>query len=139
MSSCIIKLLARSGFLVGFGYSFANRPRRAAGKAAAAGHGELRDKLKADYKTVARDDETAYFRDQGHGEMIMAFGKKRERGPAVRIKLYPQGRLYCLDRLHYFTRADLVAMAQRGEEFMVIDANTGVDVTFSFRPITVEH
>jgi len=69
----------------------------------------------------------------------MAFGKKRERGPAVRIKLYPQGRLYCLDRLHYFTRADLVAMAQRGEEFMVIDANTGADVTFSFRPITVEH
>jgi polyhydroxyalkanoate synthesis regulator protein len=69
----------------------------------------------------------------------MMSGKSRDRGPVVRIKRYPQGRFYCLDRLHYITRNDIVAMAQRGEAFMVIDATTGEDVSMSFRPITVGH
>jgi polyhydroxyalkanoate synthesis regulator protein len=69
----------------------------------------------------------------------MTFGQKREPGPVVRVKLYPHGRLYCPDRAHYLTRSDIVVMTRRGEAFMVIDANTGEDVTFSFHPITVGH
>ena len=57
----------------------------------------------------------------------------------VLVKRYAEQRLYRGDLSRYLTRHDLVAMAKRGELFVVVDAKTGADVTASFRPIIVEH
>ena len=46
--------------------------------------------------------------------------------------------LACGPRLRQPAREDLIAMMQGGKLF-VVDAITGEDVTFSFRPIIVEH
>jgi polyhydroxyalkanoate synthesis regulator protein len=57
----------------------------------------------------------------------------------VLVKRYAERRLYRGDISRYLAREDLIAMAKRGEPFVVLDAKTGVDVTSSFRPIIVEH
>ena len=39
----------------------------------------------------------------------------------------------------YLTRDELITMTKNGEKFVVIDADTGDDVTSSYHPIIVEH
>ena len=56
----------------------------------------------------------------------------------VLVKRYAEQRLYRGGISRYLTREDLIAMAKRGEPFVVVDAKTGADVTASFRPIIVE-
>ena len=57
----------------------------------------------------------------------------------VLVKRYAEQRRCRGDLSRYLTRHDLIAMAERGEPFVVMDAKTGADVTSSFRPIIVEH
>ena len=66
----------------------------------------------------------------------MHIGKSNQ---MVLVKRYAERRLYRGDISSYLTREDLIAMAKRGEPFVVVDARTGADVTLSFRPIMVEH
>jgi polyhydroxyalkanoate synthesis regulator protein len=58
--------------------------------------------------------------------------------PAVLVKKYAQERLYRPDIMTYLTRKHLMAMAARGKRFVVIDAETGDDVTASSQTIMVE-
>lgn len=55
------------------------------------------------------------------------------------IKRYAGRRLYYPGAGVYLTSRDLVAMAQRGENFVVIDAATGEDVGDATDPIIVKH
>lgn len=55
------------------------------------------------------------------------------------IKRYAGRRLYHPGAEVYLTSQDLVAMAQRGENIVVIDAATGDDVSDSVVPIIVKH
>jgi polyhydroxyalkanoate synthesis regulator protein len=55
------------------------------------------------------------------------------------IKRYAGRRLYHPGAGVYLTSRDLVAMAQRGEGFVVIDAATGDDVSDAMVPIIVKH
>jgi len=57
----------------------------------------------------------------------------------VLVKRYAERRRCRPDAQSYLSREDLIAMAKRGELFVVVDAKTGADVTSSFRPIIVEH
>jgi polyhydroxyalkanoate synthesis regulator protein len=66
----------------------------------------------------------------------MQIGKSNQ---MVLVKRYAERRLYRGDISSYLTREDLIAMAKRGEPFVVVDARTGADVTSSFLPIMVEH
>jgi len=45
------------------------------------------------------------------------------------IKKYPNRRLYDTEQSHYITLADLQQLVMDGEEFQVIDANTGKELT----------
>jgi polyhydroxyalkanoate synthesis regulator protein len=60
-------------------------------------------------------------------------------GQPVLIKRYAGQRLYRPAAGTYLTRSDLMTMAKNGENFVVIDADTGNDVTASYHPIIVEH
>ncbi len=55
------------------------------------------------------------------------------------IKRYAGRRLYDPGAAVYRSSADLVAMAQRGEGFVVIDAATGEEVSDAVTPIIVKH
>lgn len=55
------------------------------------------------------------------------------------IKRYAGQRLYGPATSTYLTRGDLITMAKNGEKFVVIDVNTGDDVTLWYHPIIVEH
>jgi polyhydroxyalkanoate synthesis regulator protein len=55
----------------------------------------------------------------------------------VLVKRYARRRLYRPDIMTYLTREDLIAMATRGKRFVVVDAETGEDVTASLHPIMV--
>ena len=57
----------------------------------------------------------------------------------VRVKQYAGQRLYRPVTSAYLTREDLMTMANNGERFVVIDADTQEDVTRSYRPIIIEH
>jgi len=57
----------------------------------------------------------------------------------VLVKRYAGRRLYRPATSAYLTRDDLITMAKNGEEFVVIDADTGDDVTRSYHPIIVAH
>jgi polyhydroxyalkanoate synthesis regulator protein len=91
---------------------------------------------------VARFEKTAYFQSgpkkavDPAGDSSMQFGKSDH---PILIKKYPNRRLYRPDLSRYLTREELIAMAQDGEQFVIVDASTGEDVTVSFRPIMVEH
>jgi len=54
--------------------------------------------------------------------LIKRYGGRRLCGPATSA---------------YLTRDDLIAMAKSGEKFVVIDTDTGDDVTSSYHPILV--
>lgn len=56
----------------------------------------------------------------------------------VLVKRYAGRRLYGPAICAYLTRDDLMAMAKNGEKFVVVDADTGVDVTSSYQAIIVE-
>jgi polyhydroxyalkanoate synthesis regulator protein len=60
-------------------------------------------------------------------------------GHPVLIKRYAGQRLYCPARGTYLGRGDLITMANIRETFVVIDAETGDDLTCWYHPITVEH
>ena len=62
-----------------------------------------------------------------------------ELGKPVLIKRYAGRRLYGPAIRAYLTRDDLITMAKNGERFVVIDADSGADVTSSYHPIIVEH
>ena len=55
------------------------------------------------------------------------------------VKRYAGRRLYRPATSAYLTREDLMTMATRGEDFVVIDSDTQEDVTPTYRPIIVEH
>ena len=55
------------------------------------------------------------------------------------IRRYAGRRLYGPATGAYLKRDDLITMAKSGAKFVVIDADTGDDVTSSYRPIIVEH
>jgi len=57
----------------------------------------------------------------------------------VRVKRYAGQRLYRPASSAYLTRDDLITMTKNSEKFVVIDADTGDDVTRSHYPIIVEH
>jgi len=57
----------------------------------------------------------------------------------VLVKRYAGRRLYGPAIGAYLTRDQLITMAKNGEKFVVIDADTGDDVTSSYHPIIVEH
>jgi len=57
----------------------------------------------------------------------------------VLVKRYAGRRLYRPATGAYLTREDLMTMAKSGGEFVVIDADTGEDITDSLRPIIIEH
>jgi polyhydroxyalkanoate synthesis regulator protein len=57
----------------------------------------------------------------------------------VLVKRYAGCRLYGPRIGAYLTRDDLITMAKNGEKFVVIDADSGADVTSSYHPIIVEH
>ena len=57
----------------------------------------------------------------------------------VFVKRYAGRRLYRPATSTYLTRDDLTAMAKNGRKFVVIDVDTGDDVTRSYRPIIAEH
>jgi len=65
----------------------------------------------------------------------MQFGEPER--PSL-VKKYASRRLYRPDLMSYLTREELITMTQGGEKFVVVEAATGEDVTFSFRPIMVE-
>jgi hypothetical protein len=58
---------------------------------------------------------------------------------ALLASTYAPRRLYRPDIMSYLTREDLIAMADGGEQFIVVDAKTGEDLTPSFHPVIVEH
>jgi polyhydroxyalkanoate synthesis regulator protein len=58
--------------------------------------------------------------------------------PPVLVKRYAGRRLYRPATSAYLTREDLMTMAKRGAQFVVIDADTNEDVTPSYRPIMIE-
>jgi polyhydroxyalkanoate synthesis regulator protein len=60
-------------------------------------------------------------------------------GQPVLIKRYAGQRLYRPAISTYLTRGDLMTMAKNDEKFVVIDADTGNDVTSWYHPIIVEH
>ena len=55
------------------------------------------------------------------------------------VKRYAGRRLYGPAASTYLTRDDLITMAKNGEKFVVIDVDTGDDVTYAYHPIIVEH
>jgi len=55
------------------------------------------------------------------------------------LKRYAGRRLYYPGAGVYLTSRDIVAMAQRGEDFVVIDAATREDVSDTMVPIIVKH
>jgi len=57
----------------------------------------------------------------------------------VLVKRYAGRRLYGPAASTYLTRDDLITMAKNGEKFVVIDVDTGDDVTYAYHPIIVEH
>jgi polyhydroxyalkanoate synthesis regulator protein len=57
----------------------------------------------------------------------------------VLVKRYAGRRLYGPANGAYLMRDDLMTMAENGEKFVVIDVDTGDDVTYSYHPIIVEH
>jgi len=56
----------------------------------------------------------------------------------VVIKRYANRRLYNPATGTYLSRSDIFAMARRSEDFIIIDAVNGDDVTSSLRPILIE-
>lgn len=61
-------------------------------------------------------------------------GKLRQ---PVLVKRYAGRRLYGPAAGAYLTRNDLMTMAKNGVKFVVIDADTGDDLTSSYHPIIV--
>jgi polyhydroxyalkanoate synthesis regulator protein len=57
----------------------------------------------------------------------------------VLIKRYAGQRFYCPAIGAYLGRDDLMTMANNRRTFVVIDADTGNDVTSWYHPIIVEH
>jgi polyhydroxyalkanoate synthesis regulator protein len=55
----------------------------------------------------------------------------------VLVRRYAGRRLYGRAAGAYLTRSDLVTVAKNGAKFVVIDADTGDDVTSSYHPIIV--
>jgi polyhydroxyalkanoate synthesis regulator protein len=73
---------------------------------------------------------------------IPATGETMQMGKSERpvlVKRYAGRRLYGPAASTYLTRDDLITMAKNGEKFVVIDVDTGDDVTYSYHPIIVEH
>jgi len=60
-------------------------------------------------------------------------------GQPVLVKKYAGQRLYRPATSTYLTRGDLIAMANNGEKFVVIDADSRDDVTLAYQPIIVEY
>ena len=60
-------------------------------------------------------------------------------GQPTLVKRYAGQRLYRPATSTYLTRDNLMTMAKNGEKFVVIDADTRHDVTFSYHAILVEH
>jgi len=56
----------------------------------------------------------------------------------ILIKRYANQRLYLPTAGSYLSRQDIRAMAGHGENFIIIDAITGEDITNSLRPILIE-
>jgi hypothetical protein len=63
----------------------------------------------------------------------------RKSNQPVLLKTYEPRRLYRPDIMSYLTCKDLMVMANGGEQFIVVDAKTGEDLTPSFHPVIVEH
>ena len=59
-------------------------------------------------------------------------------GPLVLVKRYAGQRLYRPATSTYLTRGDLIAMANNGAKFVVIDAHTHDDVTSLYQPIIAD-
>jgi polyhydroxyalkanoate synthesis regulator protein len=59
--------------------------------------------------------------------------------PPILIKRYANRRLYCPGTGTYLSRQNILAMAEHDEDFVVIDAASGDDITSLFRPILIEH
>jgi polyhydroxyalkanoate synthesis regulator protein len=57
----------------------------------------------------------------------------------VLVERYAGQRLYRPATSTYLTRGDLIAMAENGEKFVVIDADSRDDVTLAYHPIIIEH
>jgi polyhydroxyalkanoate synthesis regulator protein len=56
----------------------------------------------------------------------------------VLVKRYAGRRFYCPASGTYLGRDDLITMANNRETFVVIDADTGNDITYRYHPIIVE-
>jgi PHB/PHA accumulation regulator DNA-binding domain len=94
------------------------------------------------HKTVAGFGKTAYFCYRYQKAGYPAHGGTMKIGDIeqpVLAKRYANGRLYRPAIGAYLTRDDLITMAMHDEEFVVIDAPSGANVTLSFRPIIIEH
>ena len=92
---------------------------------------------------MAHCGKTAYFRRRlKSAAKIPVAGETMQMGELARpvlVKRYAGRRLYGPATGAYLTRDDLMTMAENGEKFVVIDVDTGDDVTHSYHPIIVEH
>jgi hypothetical protein len=130
-SQCQLALL-----MIALGYPSANRGQP--GTSAT-----CEDRLQVPTKTVAHCGKTAYFRRRlKSAAEIPVIGETMQMGELARpvlVKRYAGRRLYGPATGAYLTRDDLMMMAENGEKFVVIDIDTGDDVTHSYHPIIVEH
>jgi polyhydroxyalkanoate synthesis regulator protein len=56
----------------------------------------------------------------------------------ILIKRYANRRFYRPGVGAYLSRQDILTMARQGEDFVIIDAITGDDITSSLQPILIE-
>jgi polyhydroxyalkanoate synthesis repressor PhaR len=83
------------------------------------------------YKTVAAPHKTAYFDGKPAGCRLMTDTTTSKSAEPVLIKKYANRRLYNTGTSAYVTLEDLASMVKSGEEFVVHDAKTDVDITRS--------